>query len=543
MTDASHQQQAGHDIHVVVIDDQPMVVEFVRRALADDQRIKVHGYSDSAVALTELRGPLAGHEVDLVVVDLMMPGITGFDCIAAIRDLPMGQTIPILALTASDDPVVTRQALDLGAREVIVKMPAPNELQALLLRHIDEGVALHATHGGDDGVVRLGALEQSANELAQLNDPDTVLMRVLSDARQFTHCEAGGVFVREGNQLRMVYAQNDVLGSAERFVRSVVLPLDTSSIAGYVAVTGKILHVPDVYDLSAEAPYRFNRSVDERTGYRTRSILGVPLLGESGRCIGVFQLINPHRADGAGTIGFEPGDIGVAARFAATVSMSVQRAQLTKSLIDRTIAMARLRDPSETGPHVQRVSRISRIIMEAWGARRGRGGSEWERDVDRFALAATLHDVGKVGVPDAVLKKPGRLDPDERAVMERHTTIGAELFGDDREFDLVAKRIALHHHQRWDGKGYPPVPQADGSERPLRGDAIPLEARIVGIADVYDALSARRCYKEPWPEERVIDLIVAERGGQFDPEVVDLFMENLPTFRAILQAHEEEGLH
>ena len=74
MTDASHQQQAGHDIHVVVIDDQPMVVEFVRRALADDQRIKVHGYSDSAVALTELRGPLAGHEVDLVVVDLMMPG-------------------------------------------------------------------------------------------------------------------------------------------------------------------------------------------------------------------------------------------------------------------------------------------------------------------------------------------------------------------------------------------------------------------------------------------------------------------------------------
>jgi hypothetical protein len=104
---------------------------------------------------------------------------------------------------------------------------------------------------------------------------------------------------------------------------------------------------------------------------------GVPLLGESGRCIGVFQLINPHRADGAGTIGFEPGDIGVAARFAATVSMSVQRAQLTKSLIDRTIAMARLRDPSETGPHVQRVSRISRIIMEAWGARRGRGGSEW----------------------------------------------------------------------------------------------------------------------------------------------------------------------
>lgn len=544
MDTSTHHLPAGHDIHVVVIDDQPMAIEFVRRVLADDQRIKVHGFTDSAVALTEIRGPLAQVEIDLVVIDLMMPGITGFDAIAAVRQLPWVGAIPILALTASDDEVVRRQALDLGAREVIVKMPPPHELRDILLRHIDAGVTLHATRSEpDDGVVRLGALEQSANELAQLNDPETVLMRVLTDARQFTHCEAGGVFVREGNQLRMVYAQNDVLGSAERFVRSVVLPLDTSSIAGYVAVTGKILHVPDVYDLPSEAPYRFNRSVDERTGYRTRSILGVPLLGESGRCIGVFQLINPHRADGASTIGFEPGDIGVAARFAATVSMSVQRAQLTKSLIDRTIAMARLRDPSETGPHVQRVSRISRILLEAWGARRGRNGPEWERDVDRFALAATLHDVGKVGVPDAVLKKPGKLDPEERAVMERHTTIGADLFGDDREFDLVAKRIALHHHQRWDGAGYPPVPQVDGSERPLRGDAIPLEARIVGIADVYDALSARRCYKEPWTEDRVIELITGERGGQFDPEIVDLFMENLPTFRAILQAHEEEGLH
>jgi len=544
METRSNQAQAGHDIHVVAIDDQPMVIEFVRRVLADDSSIKVHGYTDCALALTELRGPLAEVELDLVIVDLMMPGINGFDAIAAIRALPKRDAVPIVALTASDDPTVSQQAIEMGAREVIVKMPPPQEFRNRLIAQIDAAITQHASQTGSiDGVVRLGALEQSANELAQLNDPDTVLLRVLSDARRFTRCEAGGVFVREGNQLRMVYAQNDVLGSAERFVRSVVLPLDTSSIAGYVAVTGKILHVPDVYDLPPNAPYRFNRSIDERTGYHTRSVLGVPLLGEAGRCIGVFQLINPHRADGSSTIGFEPGDIGIAARFTATVSMSVQRAQLTKSLIDRTIAMARLRDPSETGPHVERVSRIARIIFEAWGARRGRTGAEWERELDRFAIAATLHDVGKVGVPDAILKKSGKLNPEERAIMERHTTIGADLFGEDREFDLVAKRIALHHHQRWDGTGYPSVPQADGSVRPPRGDAIPLEARVVGIADVYDALSTRRCYKEPWNEESVVEALNMERSRHFDPEVVDLFMEHLPTIRAILKAHEDDGLH
>jgi CheY-like chemotaxis protein len=111
MDTSTHHLPAGHDIHVVVIDDQPMVIEFVRRVLADDQRIQVHGFTDSAVALTEIRGPLAQVELDLVVIDLMMPGITGFDAIAAVRQLPWVGAIPILALTASDDEVAAGIAL------------------------------------------------------------------------------------------------------------------------------------------------------------------------------------------------------------------------------------------------------------------------------------------------------------------------------------------------------------------------------------------------------------------------------------------------
>ncbi len=533
----------AQSVRVVVIDDQAIVVECVRRALAERSDVSVVGYSDPADALMHLRS--RGEPTpQLVVVDLMMPGIPGFDVITALRDLDTTASVPIVALTASDDATTAEQARAVGASEVVVKMPAPPVLRSTLLAWLDRGQDLRAEARHIDAIHehRLGAMEQSAGEIAQLNDPETVLVRVLTDARAFTHCEAGGVFVREGGVLKLRYAQNDVLSGTDRFIRTVSLPIDTSSIAGYVASMGRILHVPDAYAIPSSAPYHFNRSIDQHTGFHTRSILSVPLLGENGRCIGVFQLINPKRRDGSGYLGFEPADIGVATRYAAMVSMSVQRAQLTKSLIDRMIAMARLRDPSETGPHVRRVSRISRILMEAWGARRGRTGSEWERELDRFALASMLHDVGKVGVPDAVLKKPGPLDPAERAVMERHTTIGAELFGDDREFDSVAKRIALNHHQRFDGHGYPPVAHDAGADRPLSGDAIPLEARIVAVADVYDALSARRCYKEAWPEERVLDLFAKERGKQFDPEIVDLFLEHLDICRQILAADREEGV-
>ena len=167
---------------------------------------------------------------------------------------------------------------------------------------------------------------------------------------------------------------------------------------------------------------------------------------------------------------------------------------------------------NETGMHVIRMSHFSKLLALAAGH-----SPAWAEDL---LNAAPMHDVGKIGIPDAVLRKPGPLDADEWATMRRHPEIGAEIIGEYPSGVLqLAREIALAHHEKWDGSGYP---------RGLAGEAIPLSARIVAIADVFDALTTRRPYKEPWPVQDALDHIAAQAGKHFDPALVALFAPLLP---------------
>ena len=167
---------------------------------------------------------------------------------------------------------------------------------------------------------------------------------------------------------------------------------------------------------------------------------------------------------------------------------------------------------NETGMHVIRMSHFSQLLALAAGC-----SPAWAEDL---LNAAPMHDVGKIGIPDAVLRKPGPLDADEWATMRRHPEIGAEIIGEHPSGVLqLAREIALAHHEKWDGSGYP---------RGLAGEAIPLSARIVAIADVFDALTTRRPYKEPWPVQDALDHIAAQAGKHFDPALVALFAPLLP---------------
>ena len=167
---------------------------------------------------------------------------------------------------------------------------------------------------------------------------------------------------------------------------------------------------------------------------------------------------------------------------------------------------------NETGMHVIRMSHFSKLLALAAGH-----SPAWAEDL---LNAAPMHDVGKIGIPDAVLRKPGPLDADEWATMRRHPEIGAEIMGEHPSGVLqLAREIALAHHEKWDGSGYP---------RGLAGEAIPLSARIVAIADVFDALTTRRPYKEPWPVQDALDHIAAQAGKHFDPALVALFAPLLP---------------
>ncbi|PUA28728.1 MAG: two-component system response regulator [Cellvibrio sp. 79] len=167
---------------------------------------------------------------------------------------------------------------------------------------------------------------------------------------------------------------------------------------------------------------------------------------------------------------------------------------------------------NETGLHVIRMSHYAREIALAAGMN--------ALDAEELLNAAPMHDIGKIGIPDVILQKPGKLTPDEWEIMKSHTEIGATIIGDDNSNLLkIARVIALNHHEKWDGSGYP---------HGLAREAIPVEARIVAIADVFDALTSIRPYKAAWTIEEATDYIDKESGKHFDPALVAAFLAALP---------------
>lgn len=172
---------------------------------------------------------------------------------------------------------------------------------------------------------------------------------------------------------------------------------------------------------------------------------------------------------------------------------------------------------NETGMHVIRMSRACQMLALAAGLS--------EQHAEMILQASPMHDVGKIGVPDAILLKPGKLDPDEWKIMRSHVEIGGEIIGDqDIPLIRMARAIALAHHEKWDGSGYP---------NGLKGEEIPIEARIAAICDVFDALTSARPYKEPWTVERSVALISEESGRHFDPRLAGLFLELVPEVVAL----------
>jgi putative two-component system response regulator len=213
----------------------------------------------------------------------------------------------------------------------------------------------------------------------------------------------------------------------------------------------------------------------------------------------------------------------------------VQTAERILSLETRDVAifaMARLvesRDP-ETGEHLERVRSFSRVLAQHLS-----GVEKFHREINAefirlIYLTSPLHDIGKVGIPDCVLLKPGRLNDEEFEIMKTHTTLGAQTLDAALhrfpavEFLQMGRDIAASHHERFDGTGYP---------HRLAGDSIPLSARIVAVADVYDALTSKRVYKGAFTHQITRSMIVGQAGAQFDPYVVDAFVHNEAQFLAI----------
>lgn len=391
------------------------------------------------------------------------------------------------------------------------------------------------------------------SELHKIHDLDILLERILYEARKVVNADAGSIYIKEGDHLVIQYAQNDTiqktLPPGQKLIYKVFkVKINPQTISGYVASTGSAVNIPDVYNIPSDAPYSFDPAYDRISGYRTVSNLTVPIRTNLGEILGVLQMINAKDTDGK-VVPFTEEDEMLVLHFATNVSTALQRAQMTRAILLRMIRMAELRDPKETGPHVNRVAGYAVEIYERWAQKHSIPQREIEKTRDNLRMAAMLHDVGKVAISDIILKKPARFTEEEYEIMKSHTYMGARLFIDKQsEFDELAQLVALTHHENWDGTGYPgkiDIDRADPDQlrkmkpRGLKGEEIPLFGRIVSIADVYDALVSHRIYKEAWTEEKVLEEMRKLSGTKFDPELVEIFFEVLPNIKAIASKYPD----
>lgn len=294
-----------------------------------------------------------------------------------------------------------------------------------------------------------------------------------------------------------------------------------AGIAGAAVGSGDTVIVNDPY-----RDPRFNQDIDRKTGYTTRSILVVPIKNSRGEVLGAFQTINKQTAQSR----FEESDIKFLKLASTYAGEAIEAAKLNEEIEETqrdvifALAEAGETRSKETGNHVKRVSEYCKLLALL--------ACLPKKEAELLKLAAPMHDIGKIAIPDAILLKPGRLDPEEFTVMKTHAESGYTILkGSARPILAAAATVAREHHERFDGKGYP---------RGLKGDDIHIFGRICAIADVFDALGSDRVYKKAWPIEKIVEEFTAQRGAQFDPTLIDLFLAHIDEFTAIRERFKDE---
>ncbi|WP_373071624.1 HD domain-containing phosphohydrolase [Sulfurimonas sp.] len=337
-------------------------------------------------------------------------------------------------------------------------------------------------------------------EVTSLRDYDEIIMVLADMGRALTSSDRCTVWVVSDDK-------KTIWTKVAHGMDAIELPID-SGLVGHTITTGEKIILDDVYK-----DERFNREIDKKTGYRTKSMMVIPMFDRDDNIIGAFQVINHQGEEGI----FEKRDMErlmLASTYAAETLVS---AKLTEEIEDTqrevvfTMGAIGESRSKETGNHVKRVAEYSKILALAYGLD--------QDEAELLKQASPMHDIGKIAIPDAILKKPGRFDADERKIMETHAELGYNMVkNSERKLLKAASIVAYEHHEKWDGTGYP---------RGIAAEDIHIYGRITAIADVFDALGSDRVYKKAWEDERIFNLFKEESGKQFDPKLIDLFFENL----------------
>ena len=343
-------------------------------------------------------------------------------------------------------------------------------------------------------------------EVSSLRNPNDIIDVLANMGRALTSSDRCSVWVVSEDK-KSIWTQ------VSHGMDAVTIPI-TSGIVGYAISNQEKIIIDDVYNDD-----RFNKEIDKQTGYKTQSMMVIPMFDNDYEIIGAFQVINNRTSDRV----FDQRDMErlmLASTYAAETLVSVKLAQEvedTQREVVFTMGAVGESRSKETGNHVKRVAEYSKILALAYGLSK--------EEAELLKQASPMHDIGKVAIPDNILNKPGRFNENERLIMNTHAELGFHMIkNSQRPLLKAASIVAYEHHEKWDGSGYP---------QGKSGEDIHIYGRITAIADVFDALGSDRVYKKAWNDEKILNLFKEERGVHFDPKLVDIFFDKLDEIYAI----------
>ena len=486
--------------------------------------------------------PLADHKgllflgaqkeiIDAVLFDILEITLSAFGLVALICVL-LSWPISKRLVRPIQDIGEFAVALDAGKFEWRLELRGPPEIQNVI-----KELNTFAKNLGQR--VAMSDLESNFNKISNF---DLQMGRVLETVPQVIHAPMCCVFLPDGADFVLAYA-----------TRSDEDKKAGTSFIGYITQRTGLLaqaieHTVEHTTFSVEKLMPTHGSLVEAAGLQGAAAEAIAMKSGSGEILGVLLVARQPNATHATFTKEEKADL---LHIATLISTALERRALKEKMMWSKVRMAESRDPSETGPHVKRVSVTALEIFDGWAKRHSVREEESQFSRETLRIAAILHDVGKIGISDLILKKPGKLTQEEYVIMKHHSVLGVPHLPEDDSED--ARDVAMHHHERWDGRGYPGavsienLPSDDQSllqmqlpSTGMKGDEIPLFARMVAIADVFDALSSHRAYKEVWEPERVEQEMRNESGKAFDPELIEIFFERLDRIRAARARYPEQ---
>ena len=476
----------NEEIRLLIVDDERSICDIL------GQYLRMKGYTVLVTRSAEEAVNVIKQEtIDLVISDIKMPGMSGVDLLKWIREY--NRTLPVLLTTGFPTLDSAIEALKLGAFDYLTKPFHLEEIgekikRALLNKRMEEENRLFS---------KLVSLHEVTKILASTHDLNDLNRKVLDFSVKISKAQAGALMiVDESGKLAIVGASADPFG------------LDYFSHGPFPAVSQWVVENEEPLVIEA-AEKHWTADKFPPLPPTARSYIAFPLKTPK-KTIGVLNLVRSQTA-----ISFSHVDLEIINVLASQASISIENVRLYQNIRDnylktiRAFALAVEAKDRYTHGHSENVMKYTVVLAKHLGLSEG--------EIENVKYAGLLHDIGKIGISEFILNKPSRLTPYEFDEIKKHPALGAKIIA-DVPFLQPLVPFVLHHHEYYDGNGYP-----DG----ISGEEIPLGARILSVADVFEAMTSNRPYRKALSQDTAVKALIIGKGKQFDPRMVEAFMDVL----------------